>query len=680
MQASRVFGQTTFHPHSLISRLASAALLALSLFLCCSDRGLAASLDPGVLKKVTAATFEVVIPKPIDDPLTYEKPLPLDLLPYQFRNDKYLSIGTAFALGGNCYVTAAHVLDIGIGSPMGAPALRDASGHVYAIDKIIKFSLGQDFVVFSLTQQPPNTATLETDTKPELNETVYAVGNALGTGVIVRDGLYTSDTPEDQDGRWKWMRFSAAASPGNSGGPLLDKDGKIIGIVLMKSPNENLNYALPIDELLKAPDNLAVIDKRLTYQPTFFNDTQAGVFKQQFALPKTFDDFSTTYLKFGDAFADDQLKTLREKNADKLFPNGNGSNRLLHASADLHTFPSIIRRNSNGTWLLTSSQPNRSPLPKNGYLETSVVGGNMLLMHLRKPDDLSANQLYGDARQSMDLILKSWLLSRDIGSEKVRVTSLGEPTQQSVYNDVYRRHWQVRLWPLAYGNALVMSFSLPVPDGYVTMIQLAPAGERYPIMIDMQATCDFIDVSYGGTLAQWKDYLTNTALLPAVLSGIDLHIDYGHEFSFHSKRFSLSYMPELQKIDPGSYLELGFSYIADNTSRDHSKVTWDVTDVMAKPNANNAERFNVTRHAAPTDDLEDSFRNRWDKFKHRQPPDDSIAYSKDDMTQIGTVAGQPSDSSTVLYTTFVAAEGSVPQDAMKSKLDLLVKNLQVNEH
>ena len=101
---------------------------------------------------------------------------------------------------------------------------------------------------------------------------------------------------------------------------------------------------------------------------------------------------------------------------------------------------------------------------------------------------------------------------------------------------------------------------------------------------------------------------------------------------------------------------------------------------MAKPNANNAERFNVTRHAAPTDDLEDSFRNRWDKFKHRQPPDDSIAYSKDDMTQIGTVAGQPSDSSTVLYTTFVAAEGSVPQDAMKSKLDLLVKNLQVNEH
>jgi serine protease Do len=194
-----------------------------------------------MLPKIQAATFEVVAAKPVNDPLTYEKPLPLELLPFQERNDKYFSIGTAFAIGNNRYVTAGHVLQIGIGSLWGPPALRDASGHVYAIDKIEKYSLQQDFVVFSLATQPANAAALEVNTSPALNEVVYAVGNALGTGVVIRDGLYTSDTPEDQDGRWKWMRFSAAASPGNSGGPLLDKDGKLIGIVLMKSANENLN-------------------------------------------------------------------------------------------------------------------------------------------------------------------------------------------------------------------------------------------------------------------------------------------------------------------------------------------------------------------------------------------------------------------------------------------------------
>jgi serine protease Do len=39
-----------------------------------------------------------------------QKPLPLNLLPYYERNDAYRSVGTAFALGHNTFVTAAHVL------------------------------------------------------------------------------------------------------------------------------------------------------------------------------------------------------------------------------------------------------------------------------------------------------------------------------------------------------------------------------------------------------------------------------------------------------------------------------------------------------------------------------------------------------------------------------------------
>src|SRR3546814_5230150 len=78
------------------------------------------------------------------DPLSYEKPLPLDLLPFQQRNDKYYSIGTAFSIGGGRYVTAAHVLMTGANSLWGPPALRDNGGKVYAIDKIVKFSMQQE--------------------------------------------------------------------------------------------------------------------------------------------------------------------------------------------------------------------------------------------------------------------------------------------------------------------------------------------------------------------------------------------------------------------------------------------------------------------------------------------------------------------------------------------------------
>ena len=83
---------------------------------------------------------------------------------------------------------------------------------------------------------------------------MFAVGNALGEGVVIRDGVYTSDSPEEQDGKWNWLRFTAAASPGNSGGPLVDRHGQLIGVVLRKSPSENLNYALSIAQVLGAKE------------------------------------------------------------------------------------------------------------------------------------------------------------------------------------------------------------------------------------------------------------------------------------------------------------------------------------------------------------------------------------------------------------------------------------------
>lgn len=298
----------------------------------------AASLDPQLLPRIQAVTFEVVAAKPVDDAIRYEKPLPLDLLPYQQRTDKYYSIGTAFYMGDGRYISAGHVLMTGIGSLWGPPELRDAAGHVYPIDKIEKFSLGQDFVVFSVIG-PPDTPALEVNTAPVRNQVVYAVGNALGTGVVIRDGLYTSDTPEQQDGRWKWMRFSAAASPGNSGGPLLDKDGKVIGVVMMKSANENLNYALPIRHVLDAPDNLAILDQRMSYQFDVFNTTRSDRLKAQFELPLSFAQFDRAYRERFDAYCDQQLAALLTSEESTLFPNGAGSHPILHDTTSMKNFP-----------------------------------------------------------------------------------------------------------------------------------------------------------------------------------------------------------------------------------------------------------------------------------------------------------------------------------------------------
>ena len=654
----------------MLQQMAMAALIGL----CAMTTVQAASLDPAVLPKIQAATFEVVAAKPLNDPLTYEKPLPLELLPFQERNDKYFSIGTAFAIGNNRYVTAGHVLQIGIGSLWGPPALRDANGNVYAIDKIEKYSLQEDFVVFSLVKQPANAAALEVNTSPALNEVVYAVGNALGTGVVIRDGLYTSDTPEDQDGRWKWMRFSAAASPGNSGGPLLDKDGKLIGIVLMKSANENLNYALPIGLILKAPDHLAVMDQRVPYQLDIFDTTQNNIFKEQFALPLSFADFSAAYTKRVNAYTDAQIKLLLAKDPDKLFPRGDGSSRILHGVARQSSFPGLIIRSTTGDWDISGKSSKKIPLSNNGYVTAGVVKNN-ILFHLRRPDNISASELYGNPAMLMDQLAKVGMFQRHVGSESIKITSLGKPASDAIHVDAWQRRWQVRIWELPYMNVRVVTFSLPVPDGYVTMMRFAPPGHDYDSLADMNVLTDFIDVGYDGTLAQWKDYLKNTALLPAAFKDIKIDFDYGHRFSYSSKRLAFSFTPELQKIEQNSELTLGFSFFDD-----HGKIVSDVGNVRLAANDTDPDRINIQRHVAPSADLDDEYKSEWNKLVHQLHPYDGIAQSSNDQMDIMAVADAPGGAApSVLYSALYSVEGNQPQAAMKAKLDLFMKNLRVNE-
>ena len=47
-----------------------------------------------------------------------------------------------------------------------------------------------------------------------------------------------------------FFQISAAVNPGNSGGPLLNRYGEVIGMVTLKSPLENVGFAVPSNELL----------------------------------------------------------------------------------------------------------------------------------------------------------------------------------------------------------------------------------------------------------------------------------------------------------------------------------------------------------------------------------------------------------------------------------------------
>ena len=637
-----------------------------------------ATLSPSKLPKIEAATFEVVQAKPTTDPLSYEKALPLELLPYQERTDKYHSIGTAFAIGHNRYVTAGHVLLVGMDSLWGAPELRDSKGHVYAIDKIEKFSLRKDFVVFSLVL-PPSATALAVNAKPSVNQVVYAVGNALGTGIVIRDGLYTSNTPEDQDGSWNWMRFSAAASPGNSGGPLLDDNGKVIGVVLMKSANENLNYGLPISEVLDAPANQAIIDRRYSYQLDIFQTRETGPFKAQFALPLSLGDFYRSLQDRAHANAEAKLKALLARESANLFPNGEGSSRLLFQQTRFNAFPTLIVRGNDGEWSLTGSRSEHYSLSGNGYVDGGSAGRNGLF-HLRRPDDIDASTFYGDAKTRMDLLVRSGMFRRAVGGEKIRVTSLGKPIVDTVHNDRWQRPWRVEAWPLPYANTLMLVYSLPVPDGSVILWRATRPADLHDTRLDLDELSSFIQVTYQGTLAQWSSYLKDSALQPATFKNIHLDFDYGHLFSYSSPRVAFAYGTDVQAITPDNLLLLGFRFFKDD-----GKAVWDVGDIEIWKNStsDNHDNVSIRRSMAPPPSLDKDMSGRWQQLEKRQFPYNGAARPDGDMMKIdGVVAPAHADakSPAVLYTASYGAAGAHSQAEMKHKLDLLMKGLKIKEH
>ncbi|WP_424682649.1 trypsin-like peptidase domain-containing protein [Frateuria sp. YIM B11624] len=640
--------------------------------------GHAATLDPSLLPGIQAATFEVVQAKPTSDPLTYEKPLPLNLLPFQERNDKYYSIGTAFAIGNNRYVTAGHVLLAGMDSLWGPPQLRDAAGHVYAIDKIVKFSMGKDFVVFTLAGKTGGDV-LATNARPELNHIVYAVGNALGTGVVIRDGLYTSDTPEEQDGSWKWMRFSAPASPGNSGGPLLDEHGKVIGVVLAKSPNENLNYGLPIGEVLDAPDNRAVVDRNTVYQLDIFDALQNGHWKTDFALPLGLDEFYRTLQSRSDANGAEQLKALLAREAPNLFPAGKGSTRLLVEQTRLYAFPTLIVRDDNGQWQREGRAAKRFSLDANGFVDLGQVGHTMLL-HVSRPDNMDAALFYSNAKARMDLLASAGLFQRAVAGEKITITSLGKPATESSYTDRWERPWLVDTWPFPYLNGVVVAYTLPVPDGCVMMMRMAPAAQENGNRLDMDQLANFIYATYQGTLAQWKDYLKAPAALPAAFHNIHLDADYGKRFAYRSQRVAFSYSSAVQPVEPENLLNLGFRFFMD-----HDKPVWDVGDIQIWKDStqDDQDNINVQRYVVPPQGLDTDLTSRWQKLSGRQYPYNGVARFEDNLMMINAVvAPQDTESapSTVLYTAFYGIGSTRPQDFMHEKLGLLQKDMRVLEH
>jgi len=85
------------------------------------------------------------------------------------------------------------------------------------------------------------------DQRLELGQVVYAIGSPLGLANTVTSGVFSAYRKKtDTDDTY--LQFDAAVNPGNSGGPLIDKEGHVLGVNTMGIIQaEGLGFAIPID-------------------------------------------------------------------------------------------------------------------------------------------------------------------------------------------------------------------------------------------------------------------------------------------------------------------------------------------------------------------------------------------------------------------------------------------------
>ncbi|HEX5284941.1 MAG TPA: tetratricopeptide repeat-containing serine protease family protein [Bryocella sp.] len=147
------------------------------------------------------------------------------------------ALGTAFVVGPRTLITNAHVVS------SGTPVL--AVGPVRIPIRVVRRDEKNDLALLRVDVDLTSTALPLRDTVPSPGERVYAIGNPEGLEKSISEGLISAVRSE---GGRKLLQISSPISHGSSGGPILDSQGRVVGVAVGILPDgENLNFAVPVE-------------------------------------------------------------------------------------------------------------------------------------------------------------------------------------------------------------------------------------------------------------------------------------------------------------------------------------------------------------------------------------------------------------------------------------------------
>jgi serine protease Do len=189
-----------------------------------------------------------------------DKPLPVDLeqksvtelaeqakksiavLLYTGREGKQIGLGTGFVVGDGLIATNLHV--IGEGRPI---TVRLADGKTYEATAVHASDRKLDLAIVRIAAKGLAPLPLGNDKTLKTGQPLVALGHPRGLEHSVVTGVLSGR--RDVDGL-AMLQLAIPIEEGNSGGPVLDRNGRVVGIVTMRSlVTSNLGFAVPVSAL-----------------------------------------------------------------------------------------------------------------------------------------------------------------------------------------------------------------------------------------------------------------------------------------------------------------------------------------------------------------------------------------------------------------------------------------------
>jgi len=168
------------------------------------------------------------------------KPSVVAIATYDSTNEALMT-GSGFFTGPGAVVTNLHVVR---GASRIEVKTLDGKGRVYPVNGTLAVDEEGDLAVLSVDMPRERVHTIELATAlPDEGEPIFVIGNPLKLEGSVSDGIVSAIREVPNVGQV--IQITAPISHGNSGSPVFNMRGQVLGVVTIKVTNgQNINLAI----------------------------------------------------------------------------------------------------------------------------------------------------------------------------------------------------------------------------------------------------------------------------------------------------------------------------------------------------------------------------------------------------------------------------------------------------